>query len=242
MKAKKVEIETRPPAAEPAGPKRVRLSLPPRNRATRCWARVRRPRRPWSTCSNAWGCWRDDPGAGGDRCEWRRRGVARDDHVRPRSVGRGWWRADRRDHRGRPALRPRHPGRPAAAYGVRDVHHATGAAFDAYGGAAWASAVQSVRETAGAVVVTAAGTPRGMEVLAHLAARAGVAMAANVVSFGGLSPFSVTRQVVGGSVLEEMVLDGTRRCSPSPVTPWRQCRRPHRARPRWSSPNPPWRT
>ena len=32
-------------------------------------------------------------------------------------------------------------------------------------------------------------------------------MAANVVSFDGLSPFTVTRQVVGGSVLEEMVLD-----------------------------------
>ncbi len=94
-----------------------------------------------------------------------------------------------------------------AAYGVREVHHATGTAFDAYGGAAWASAVESVRAAKGSVVVTAAGTPRGMEVLAHLAARAGVAMAANVVSFDGLSPFAVTRQVVGGSVLEEMVLD-----------------------------------
>ncbi|TNM49529.1 electron transfer flavoprotein subunit alpha/FixB family protein [Nocardioides albidus] len=94
-----------------------------------------------------------------------------------------------------------------AAYGVRDVHHATGDAFSAYGGAAWASAVQSVRETTGSVVVTAAGTPRGMEVMAHLAARLGVAMAANVVAFDGLAPFTVTRQVVGGSVLEDMVLD-----------------------------------
>ena len=94
-----------------------------------------------------------------------------------------------------------------AAYGVRDVHHVTGEAFSAYGGAAWAAAVQSVRETAGAVVVTAAGTPRGMEVLAHVAARTGVAMAANVVSFEGLAPFTVTRQVVGGAALEEMVLD-----------------------------------
>ena len=32
-------------------------------------------------------------------------------------------------------------------------------------------------------------------------------MAANVVSFGGLAPFVVTRQVVGGSVMEEMQLD-----------------------------------
>lgn len=93
-----------------------------------------------------------------------------------------------------------------ASYGVRDVHHATGDAFSAYGGAAWASAVQSVRGTVGSVVVTAAGTPRGMEVLAHLAARLDVAMAANVVAFDGLAPFTVTRQVVGGAALEDMVL------------------------------------
>ena len=53
-------------------------------------------------------------------------------------------------------------------------------------------------------MVIAAGTSRGNEVLAHVAARAGVAMAANVLSFGGLSPFVVTRQVVGGAALEEM--------------------------------------
>jgi electron transfer flavoprotein alpha subunit len=56
------------------------------------------------------------------------------------------------------------------------------------------------------VVVTAAGTPRGMEVLAHLAARLDVTMAANVVAFDGLAPFTVTRQVVGGAALEDMVL------------------------------------
>ena len=52
--------------------------------------------------------------------------------------------------------------------------------------------------------MTAAGTPRGGEVLAHLAARRGVAMAANVVSFDGLAPFVVNRQVVGGQAVEEM--------------------------------------
>ena len=93
-----------------------------------------------------------------------------------------------------------------ASYGVRDVHHVTGDAFSAYGGASWASAVLSVRESTGSVVVTAAGTPRGLEVLAHVAARAGVAMAANVVSFDGLAPFTVKRQVLGGAVIEEMVL------------------------------------
>ena len=45
-----------------------------------------------------------------------------------------------------------------------------------------------------------------MEVLAHLAARLGVAMAANVVGLGpdDGGPLRVTRQVLGGAVLEEM--------------------------------------
>ncbi len=93
-----------------------------------------------------------------------------------------------------------------ASYGVREVHHADGPDFEAFGGAAWATAVEAARSATGAVVVTAAGTPRGMEVLAHVAARADVAMAANVVAFEGLAPFTVRRQVVGGAVLEEMVL------------------------------------
>ena len=94
-----------------------------------------------------------------------------------------------------------------AAYGVREVHHATGDAFSAYSGAAWAAAVQAVQRAKNSVVVLAAGTPRGNEVLAHVAARSDVAMAANVISFEGLAPFVVTRQVVGGAVLEEMALD-----------------------------------
>lgn len=94
-----------------------------------------------------------------------------------------------------------------AAYGVRTVHHAGGDDLAAFSGAAWAAAVQAARAAAGSVVVMAAGTPRGNEVLAHVAARTGVAMAANVLSFGGLSPFVVTRQVVGGAALEEMRLD-----------------------------------
>lgn len=93
------------------------------------------------------------------------------------------------------------------SYGVRHVHHAVGDAFTAYSGAAWAAALQAARGAAGSVVVTASGTPRGMEVLAHLAARLDVPMAANVISFGGLSPFVVTRQVVGGAVREEMRLE-----------------------------------
>lgn len=93
-----------------------------------------------------------------------------------------------------------------ASYGVRRVHALTGSAFEAFSGAAWAAGLLHVRERAGAVVVTAAGTARGNEVLAHAAARSEVPMAANVISFDGLSPFTVTRQVVGGAVREEMQL------------------------------------
>ena len=66
--------------------------------------------------------------------------------------------------------------------------------------------IVAVRAQARSVVVTAAGTPRGNELLAHVAARLDVPMAANAVSFDGLSPLVVTRQVMGGSVLEEMRL------------------------------------
>jgi len=94
-----------------------------------------------------------------------------------------------------------------AAYGVRTVRHAGDDDLAAFSGAAWAAAVQAAREAGGSVVVMAAGTPRGNEVLAHFAARTGVPMAANVLSFSGLAPFVVTRQVVGGAALEEMRLD-----------------------------------
>jgi electron transfer flavoprotein alpha subunit len=93
-----------------------------------------------------------------------------------------------------------------ATYGVRRVHALTGPAYDAYSGAAWAAGLMAVREKAGAVVVMAAGTSRGNEVLAHVGARTGLPMAANAISFSGLSPFTVTRQVVGGAALEEMQL------------------------------------
>jgi electron transfer flavoprotein alpha subunit len=93
------------------------------------------------------------------------------------------------------------------AHGVSEVRHAVGDAFSSYAAAAWAAALQEIRETTGSVVVTAAGSQRGNEVLAHLAARLDVPMAANVVAFGGIAPFVVTRQVVGGSAFEEMRLD-----------------------------------
>ncbi len=90
------------------------------------------------------------------------------------------------------------------AYGVQVVHHADGDAFTSYAAAAWAAAV--VAAVGDATVVTAAGTPRGNEVLAHVACRLGVTMAANVVEVDSTSPLVVSRQVLGGAALEEIAL------------------------------------
>lgn len=91
-------------------------------------------------------------------------------------------------------------------HGVTEVRNPVGAGVEAFGGAAWAAAVAAERETTGSVAVIAGGTPRGNEVMAHLGARLQVPMAANVVSFDGLSPLTVRRQVAGGAALEEMRL------------------------------------
>jgi len=90
--------------------------------------------------------------------------------------------------------------------GVETVHHASGERLSSYAAAAWAAVVADVARGAGARVVLAAGSPRGNEVLAHVAVRCAVAMAANVVGVEDVDPLVVTRQVVGGAVLEEMRL------------------------------------
>lgn len=94
-----------------------------------------------------------------------------------------------------------------AKQGVRDVHRLAGPGYEAFSGAAWAFGLETVLAATNAVVMMAAGTPRGGEVLAHLAARSGLPMAANVISFDGLAPFVVRRQVVGGQAVEEMRFD-----------------------------------
>ncbi len=90
--------------------------------------------------------------------------------------------------------------------GVERVHHAGDERLSSYAAAAWAAVVADVARGTGARVVMAAGSPRGNEVLAHVAVRCDVAMAANVVGVEGVDPLIVTRQVVGGAVLEEMRL------------------------------------
>ena len=91
------------------------------------------------------------------------------------------------------------------AFGVEEACEATGDAFTAYAPAAWAAAVAAGVED-GASAVIASGTPRGNEILAHVACRLDVAMAANVVAVEGRDPLVVSRQVLGGGAIEEMRL------------------------------------
>ncbi len=91
--------------------------------------------------------------------------------------------------------------------GVVAMLHADDERLHAYGAAAWAAALTSAARARGARAVVAAGTPRGSELMAHVAAELDVAMAANVVDVDSAEPLHVSRQVMGGSVLEEMRLD-----------------------------------
>jgi electron transfer flavoprotein alpha subunit len=78
--------------------------------------------------------------------------------------------------------------------------------LDEYAPEAWAQAVVELEPD----VVVAPGTDRGHEVLAHVAARLGVPLAANVVEAEADGPeLRLTRQRWGGSLLEEATLTGT---------------------------------
>jgi electron transfer flavoprotein alpha subunit len=94
-----------------------------------------------------------------------------------------------------------------AAQGVAVVHHADDPRLERYAAAAWAASLADAVATSSPDVVLAAGSPRGSEVLAHLAARLNLPMAANCVTVepadGG---FLASRQVMGGSALEEVRL------------------------------------
>jgi electron transfer flavoprotein alpha subunit len=96
-----------------------------------------------------------------------------------------------------------------AEQGVTAIHCLVGDSFTAYAASAWAAALVEVVSTASATAVVAAGTPRGNEILAHVATRLDVAMAANVIAVDAVDPLVVSRQVVGGSALEEMRLGDT---------------------------------
>jgi electron transfer flavoprotein alpha subunit len=79
--------------------------------------------------------------------------------------------------------------------------------FDAYAPVAWAAAIGSLLMSTSPAAVVVAGSDRGNEVLAHLAARAGLPMAANVIEASPGASWRLVRQRWAGSLLEDAALD-----------------------------------
>jgi electron transfer flavoprotein alpha subunit len=115
------------------------------------------------------------------------------------------------------------PGAPDAAnelgaHGVTTAHVAEDDRLRAYAPAAWARCVIQVAE--GATAIVAAGSNRGNEVMAHVAARMDLPFAANCTT--AAKDGTVTRIRWGGSLLEEARIKGSPlllSCAPHAVQP-----------------------
>lgn len=97
------------------------------------------------------------------------------------------------------------------AYGASTVHLALHDRLTDYAPEAWAQTLVGLLDELSPSAVLAAGSDRGAEVLAHLAARAGLPLAANctdVTPGAPGEPYAVTRVRWGGSLLEEARLHG----------------------------------
>ncbi len=157
----------------------------PRRRAprSRSWATDPTRRRPW------WTCWSGSACSPHERRPRLRR--ARGRRGRP-AVARGpgpGGRAgggDRRRRRGGPVRRRRGGRRRRAlgAHGVATVHVVDDPRLEAYAPAAWGAAIVELVAARSPAAVIAGGSDRGHEVLAHVAARTGRPLVANVVEVG----------------------------------------------------------
>ncbi|MBE7552014.1 MAG: electron transfer flavoprotein subunit alpha/FixB family protein [Anaerolineales bacterium] len=96
----------------------------------------------------------------------------------------------------------------AAAYGVARVHLVQHERLDDYAPEAWAQSLIQLIGLEKPQAVLAAGTDRGNEVLAHLAAKSDLPLAANCTEVQPGENYRVTRVRWGGSLLEEARLHG----------------------------------
>jgi electron transfer flavoprotein alpha subunit len=95
-----------------------------------------------------------------------------------------------------------------AAYGVAAVHFAQHDRLVDYAPEAWAQSVVELISALEPQIVMAAGSERGNEVMAHVAARLNAPLAANCTAVQPGDSFLVTRLRWGGSLLEEARLHG----------------------------------
>jgi electron transfer flavoprotein alpha subunit len=95
------------------------------------------------------------------------------------------------------------------AYGVGRAHLAEDERLGGYAPAAWAQSVVELMDRLEPSAAVGAGTSRGNEVLAHVAARKDLPFAANCTRVGDGPPLTVTRVRWGGSLLEQARLHGS---------------------------------
>ncbi len=93
--------------------------------------------------------------------------------------------------------------------GVSTIHVIEHERLDAYAPGALAASLGQLASSTASIAVVAPGSERGTEVLAHLGARTGQPMAANVTDVTPGERWRVTRQRWAGSLLEEAWLDGS---------------------------------
>ena len=96
------------------------------------------------------------------------------------------------------------------AHGVSTAHVAEHDALTTFAPDAWARVLVGLADRLGATTLLAAGSERGNDVLARVAARVDEPFAANVVAAKAGDHLSVTRTRWGGSLLEEARLSGAR--------------------------------
>ena len=97
--------------------------------------------------------------------------------------------------------------RTLATRGIRTAHVVDDERLAAYAPAAWASAIVELIDAGAPIAVIAGGSDRGQEVMAHVAARTGRPMAANVTEVTVGDPWQLVRQRWAGSLLEDADLD-----------------------------------
>ncbi|TMB99181.1 MAG: electron transfer flavoprotein subunit alpha/FixB family protein [Chloroflexi bacterium] len=97
-----------------------------------------------------------------------------------------------------------------SAHGVAVAHVAQHASLDSFAPGAWAAIIVQLADRLNARAIFAAGTDRGNEVMARVAARTQLPLATNCTAVATGSPVTLTRQRWGGSLLEESALHSPR--------------------------------
>jgi electron transfer flavoprotein alpha subunit len=96
-----------------------------------------------------------------------------------------------------------------ATHGVTAAYVVEDDRIDEYAPEAWAQSLVELIEKIQPQIVAGTGSDRGAEVMAHVAARTGLPLAANCTEVQPGDPFTVVRQRWGGTLLEEARLTGS---------------------------------